>query len=241
MGISIDELLEKYQNIELAMLKIDEDRETLAELMVSRKKTFDKQIAELKSIASSKEKDLEMLQNRIDSISDSYDKRVNALGDLLESIKETADSINESLPDIESQIEEVSAENESIKKRLITLEKQIKELKTTGITVNAGKDKKKSTVKVDYDEELTILEAYEKYEGKLDPIIVVKEKWTKDYCFAITEINGSMAEGIAFRGGKYYRKGSYPLSTLVKMYNGPSTESIIEYLENDNDEEEIPF
>ncbi len=34
MGISIDELLEKYQNIELAMLKIDEDRETLAELMV---------------------------------------------------------------------------------------------------------------------------------------------------------------------------------------------------------------
>ena len=91
---------------------------------------------------------------------------------------------------------------------------------------------KPNEVEIDYDETMTIGEAYEMYAEVLDPLIVVADGWTNDYCFVIKGINGADALGIAFRAGEYYDERKFSLNKSIKLYNGPSVDAIRDYMQN---------
>ncbi|MBR0130299.1 MAG: hypothetical protein IJM08_03240 [Firmicutes bacterium] len=82
---------------------------------------------------------------------------------------------------------------------------------------------------IDYDEELSLEEIYNKYIHKVNPLIVEAATWTDDYCFAITEMGSEFAKGKAFSHGDFYKNRRCHIAQLVRVYNGPSTDKIKDY------------
>ena len=114
------------------------------------------------------------------------------------------------------------------------VEQQQKSSATSNTVQPQGKQtvKRSKRIVVDYETELTIQEAYEKYGGKIVPLVVAAEGWTNDYCFIITEISGRSSYGFTFQKGKLYsERARFNLSRTVKIYNGPSKKAIENYYE----------
>jgi len=206
--MKVDELLEKYSAIELAMIKIDEDKESINKLSQSAKKTFEKQISDIKKIATSKEKDLDILQKRLDEFTETFDEKVTELNDVLESIQNSADEVNESLPDIETQIEGIRKANKDIIKRIKEIETQINasgiELVTSPPTHKPAA--KKKSIAIDYQEETTAAKLFAKYDGKIDtPVVIRFENWRNDYCMVIKSVANGYVTGDTYNKGVYVK------------------------------------
>ena len=89
---------------------------------------------------------------------------------------------------------------------------------------------------IDYDEYMTVREAYDRYADRLSPLIIVSDEWNNDYCFAITGLTDLSASGETFVGGHHRSHRYVPQNWSVRIYNGPSVNEIKEYMNSHENE-----
>lgn len=206
---------------------------------------LNKDAPEIKTIYSDLEKKIKSAEEKtrkdMEAMSKSFKDNEKAIKELGEGVKK----------DISSQLDLLSQGADIAEKLIGTVEKSQKAVdilleKIIDLEAKLSKlDERTAGLKgylsssnvfapiMDYDEEATMGELYNKYSAFLShPLIVQKTNFSGDFCFAIEdEMPDGFFSGKRFRNGKQYDSGEYiySASDLCRLYNGPSEEKIISY------------
>ena len=226
-----EKLLRQYEYLKDALDLINENTPELQKLYEATSSQLDDYKTKIENEIAQKDKAIKTLQKKIADASKMLTTQVDELNHRLMGISTAAKAIEEMMPDIDVQLKELTRTNQDLLLRLEKVEKEIlkKNSKNTK-PKDTPAPKRSNRVKVDYDEEMTVKQAYEKYYGKVSPLIVAGKKWNSDYCFIITGIQGESANGFTFRLGKiYHTRDTIALTKMVHIYNGPSQKAIEQY------------
>lgn len=89
------------------------------------------------------------------------------------------------------------------------------------------------SVEIDYDEILSAIDIFKKYDGKVYPIVVEKESYDHDFCFVITGRDDAKKEfkGEYYREGKIYKTNNlgttFSYYDQCRMFNGKTRKEVI--------------
>ena len=172
-------------------------------------------IAEISASVTSAEKDLGKATTEIKTLLQDLSKASQNVTTVIKKASE----FDLSFPDFE--------------KRLFNLEQQVK----NGLVGTSH------YISFDYDEVLTGVEIWEKYNGKTrKPIIVQMPAWKGDYCMVLTDYDeeANRITGRMYKDGEPYSTGAYPNGKRsfqgyreFKVYESPNEDLILEYEEDE--------
>ena len=227
--LAIEELNEAIPAIRKEFEKGQETYESIKNF----DKEIEKKVKEFNSLTKSTMKKMDEAETRISELLAQIEERINELGSV-ETILARVKELEEKISDIGSLNSEVTPDIverlDSIEERLDEHDDNITEL-FDSMYVDDEEDSEDDDD--DDDDETTVSSGFSSIEylwehNRKKLLLVVRKKWSNDYCFCVHKISRGYAEGAIFVNGVMTKeRTSYPATTEeFKEYTGPSRRTI---------------